>query len=79
MELSVHPSALKIGAHYVMVSRTERGEKTRVYYGEFLSSKLTGRPYDPDVILSFENRGAVISFIWDMRSEFYEVPAPLVG
>ncbi len=76
---SVHPSELKVGAHYVMESRVEHGVSKRTYYGAFVSSKLIGRPYDPDVILVFKNAGVLLTFTWDMQSEFFEVPVPLAG
>lgn len=46
--------------------------------GKFVSSYLTGRPYDPDVFLTFEaHTGNVYTIQWNMGIIiFYELITP---
>jgi hypothetical protein len=70
---SIHPSLLIKGQSYDMV-KTRNGVSIRTFLGKFVSCELTGRPYDPDAILTFElPNSAPRSFVWEMGSEtFFE-------
>lgn len=73
----IHPSNLIKGKKYY----TTDPETMRViiYLGTFVDSRLSGRVYDQDIILTFRgDNNETNTFVWDFKSYFYEVDDKIV-
>ena len=67
----IHPSNLIKGQKYYMTDSTMR---VITYLGTFVESRLSGRVYDQDIILTFRrDNSETHSLTWDFKSYFYEM------